>query len=254
MTRRSDPTGRFSNRVADYVKYRPGYPRGVVGVLEGAIGLSSSDVVADIGSGTGLSARLFLDNGNVVHCVEPNEPMRRAAEEFFGSSGGFRSVAGPAERTGLADGSIDVVVAAQAFHWFDREGVGREWRRILRADGWVALIWNERRLDASPFLRAYERLLVEYSTDYEAVRHETVTQDVIRAFIPRDYSRHVLDNEQVLDFEGLEGRLLSSSYAPASGHPRHEPMLAALRQIFDEHCWNGQAVIEYDTVVHCGRF
>ena len=97
-------------------------------------------------------------------------------------------------------------------------------------------------------------MLVEYSTDYESIRHENVTQDVIRAFMPRGYSRHALGNEQAFDFDGLRGRLLSSSYAPAAGDPRHEPMIAALRGIFDVHCTDGRAVIEYDTVVHCGRF
>jgi SAM-dependent methyltransferase len=254
MGQGSDPKERFSSRVADYVKYRPGYPEEIVGVLREAIALSPDHVVADIGSGTGLSARRFVSNGNVVFGVEPNEAMRHAAEEIIGRDGRFRSVDGAAEATALDDASVDVVVAAQAFHWFDRDAVRREWTRILRPGGWVVLIWNERRLDATPFLRAYEHVLVEYSTDYEAVRHENVTQDAIRAFLPRDYSRHALDNEQVFDFEGLRGRLLSSSYAPPAGHPRHEPMLAALRRIFDEHCTDGRAVIEYDTVIHCGRF
>lgn len=250
----SDPRSRFSNRVADYVKYRPGYPRGVVTVLERATGLGPDHIVADIGSGTGISAKLFVENGNRVIGVEPNEAMRLAAEEILGSSGRFESRDGSAEATRLPDASVDLVVAAQAFHWFDREAVGREWTRILRPDGWVALVWNERRTDSSPFLRAYEKLLIEYSTDYEKVRHENVTQEIIQEFLPRDYSRHALDNEQVFDFDGLKGRLLSSSYAPAAGHPRHEPMLEALHAIFLEHCPGGRAVIEYDTVVHCGRF
>jgi len=250
----TDPKDRFSNRVSDYVKYRPGYPHGVLTLLREVIGLEQHLVIADIGSGTGLSAQLLLDNGNVVFGVEPNAEMRGAAEALLGRSGRFRSVDGSAEVTGLPDRSVDVVLAAQAFHWFDQESVGREWQRILRPEGWVVLIWNERRLEATPFLRAYEQLLVEYSTDYSLIRHENVTQDVIRKFIPRDYSRHALDNVQEFDFEGLKGRLLSSSYAPAHGHPRHEPMIKALRSVFDEHCPEGKAIIEYDTVVHAGRF
>jgi SAM-dependent methyltransferase len=221
--------------------------------LRRAISLTRDAVVADVGSGTGLSARLFLANGNLVYGVEPNEAMRQAAEESVGTSGSFRSIDGSAEATGLDDGSVDVVVAAQAFHWFDREAVEREWRRILRPEGWVVLMWNERRLDASPFLRAYEELLLEYSSDYASVRHENVTEPVIRRLLQRDYSRHAEYNEQVFDFDGLKGRLLSSSYVPAAGHPRHEPMLAALRSLFDEHCGDGLVVVEYDTVIHCGR-
>lgn len=248
-----DPTTRFSNRVADYVKYRPGYPQAVLTVLRSVIGLETSHVVADVGSGTGLSARLFLENGNQVFGVEPNGPMRQAAEETLGCSDRFRSVDGSAEATELAAESIDVVVAAQAFHWFDRDAVRKEWSRILRPEGWVVLLWNERRLDASPFLRAYEQLLVEHSTDYAAIRHENVTADLIRAFLPRDYSRHVVDNEQVFDLEGLKGRLLSSSYVPASGDPRHPAMIADLREIFDAHCSSGRVIIEYDTAIHTGR-
>lgn len=254
MSGMSDPRERFSSRVADYVKYRPGYPREVIDVLRDTIGLEPSAVVGDIGSGTGLSARLFLENGNTVFAVEPNEEMRRAAEDSIGGSARLVSVDGSAEATGLDEQSVDVVVAAQAFHWFDREAVRREWMRILRPAGWVVLIWNERRTDTTPFLRAYEDLLLRYSIDYESVRHENVTQEVIRDFIPRGYARHALYNEQQFDYDGLKGRLMSSSYVPPPGHPGHEPMLAALRRVFDEHSSHGRAVIEYDTVVHAGRF
>jgi SAM-dependent methyltransferase len=254
MSGKSDPRERFSSRVVDYVRYRPGYPRGVIRVLRDVIGLGSQAVVADIGSGTGLSARLFLDNGNAVFGVEPNAEMRRAAEESSGDDTRFVSIDGSAEKTGLADGSVDVVVAAQAFHWFDREAVRLEWARILRDAGWVVLMWNERRTDATPFLRAYEELLLRYSIDYEAVRHENVTRDLIRDFIPRGYALNTVYNEQVFDLDGLEGRLRSSSYVPAPGHPGHEPMLEALRRAFEEHCPDGRAVIEYDTVIHTGRF
>ena len=158
MSQPPDPTSRFSDRVANYVKYRPGYPREIVPEREMAIGLSPGNIVADIGSGTGFSARLFLENGNRVLGVEPNEPMRLAAEELLAEYSRFESVPGTAEATGLGDSSADLVVAAQAFHWFDRDAVRREWERILRPEGWVVLLWNERRLDATPFLRAYEKL------------------------------------------------------------------------------------------------
>lgn len=249
----SDVKERFSNRVEDYVRYRPSYPPDVLEELERAIGLSTREVIADIGAGTGLSARLFLDHGNVVIGVEPNEPMRQAAARLLGSYDRFRAVDGSAEATGLPDESVNLVVAAQAFHWFDREAIRPEWKRILKPDGWVVLIWNERKLDSTPFLRAYEALLIEYGTDYTSVRHENVTEELIRSFMPRDYARHVVRNDQKLDFAGLKGRLLSSSYAPAPGHPNHEPMIDSLAHIFEEFCPDGHAVIEYDTVIHCGR-
>lgn len=254
MSGGSDSKSRFSNRVANYVKYRPGYPPEVLDVLRRSIKLGESDVVVDIGSGTGLSAKLFLENGNHVYAVEPNDAMQLAAVESLGRNERFHPIAGSAEATGLASASADVIVAAQAFHWFDQDEVRREWSRILRASGWVVLIWNERRLDATPFLRAYEKLLVDFSADYTAVRHENVTQELIRAFLPREYSSEKVYNEQRFDFDGLKGRLLSSSYAPAQGHPQHEPMLAELRRVFDEHCGDdGRVVIAYDTAIHWGR-
>lgn len=248
-----DPTTRFSSRVANYVKYRPGYPTEVIDILRDAIGLGDGRIVADIGSGTGLSAKLFLESGCRVCGVEPNEPMRKAAEELLGDEPAFVSVAGTAEATTLEDASIDVIVAAQAFHWFDRDSVRREFSRILRPEGWVVLMWNERRLESTPFLAAFERLLLEYAVDYGLIRHENVTDDVIRAFLPNNYSRHAVYNEQVFDFDGLRGRTLSASYMPGPGHPGHEPMLEALRALFDRHQSEGRVVMEYDTVVHFGR-
>jgi SAM-dependent methyltransferase len=247
-------TERFSNRVADYVRYRPGYPTAVLEVLRSVIGLSSTSVVADVGSGTGISAALFLDAGCEVYAVEPNDPMRAAAEELLDGRAGFRSVCGTAEATTLADASVDVVAAAQAFHWFDRERCRAEFLRILRPAGHVVLLWNSRHTDTTPLLCGYEALLKQFATDYAAVNHQTIDAGAVaRFYAPGQCTRAVVPNFQSLDYAGLQGRLSSSSYAPAVGDPRHEPMLAALRALFDEHSINGLVRLDYDAEIYYGR-
>jgi SAM-dependent methyltransferase len=249
----ADATTRFSDRVQNYVRYRPGYPAEVLQVLQAETGLAPGRAVADVGSGTGISAKLFLDAGHPVFAVEPNAEMRAAAEAMLGGDPRFRSVDGSAEATTLPDASVDYVVAAQAFHWFDPARVSAEWRRIVRPGGWMVLLWNTRHLDTTPFLRAYEALLREHGTDYTAVTHENVTDESLRAVLGDGYGERVVPNEQVFDFEGLKGRLLSSSYAPNVCHPGHEPMLAALERIFREHQRDGRVRFEYDTEIYFGR-
>lgn len=249
----SNATSRFSDRVRNYVLYRPGYPAQVLDVLRAEAGLAPGQVVADVGSGTGISARLFLEAGHPVHAVEPNAEMRAAAEEMLGGDPRFHSVAGTAEATTLPDAVADFVVAAQAFHWFDPAAVAPEWRRILRPGGWIVLLWNTRQTDTTPFLRAYEALLREHGTDYTSVNHENVTEESIRTVLGPDFSRRVVPNRQVFDFGALRGRLLSSSYAPNEDHPGYAPMMDALRRIFDEHARDGHVAFEYDTEIYLGK-
>lgn len=248
----TDATQRFSSRVDHYVRYRPGYPAEVLDLLKEACGLTAESVVADIASGTGIWTRWLLSNGNPVFGVEPNAEMRKAGEEFLKSYPKFTSVAGTAEATNLRDHSVDLVTAAQAAHWFDRPRARAEFLRILKPKGWVALLWNERLTDSTPFLRAYEHLLLTYGTDYKEVRHERTTAEIQDFFAPAPYREKVFKSEQVFDYEGMEGRLLSSSYTPEPGHKNYEPMLKAMREIFEEHQVNGQVVLEYDTRVFYG--
>jgi len=142
----ADAKQRFSNRVADYVRYRPGYPAALFDLLRVECAFTSNHAVADVGSGTGLLTKLFLENGNRVFGVEPNQEMRRAGEEFLHSFPKFTSVAGSAEATTLGDASVDFVTAGQAFHWFDPQAARREFLRILKTNGWVVIAWNDRRL------------------------------------------------------------------------------------------------------------
>ena len=249
----SDATQRFSDRVADYAAHRPRYPAAVYDVLRERVGLRRGSTVADVGSGTGIFCEPLLDMGCVVYGVEPNEAMRREAERALGPlSRSFHSIAGTAEATTLTDRSVDLVVAAQAFHWFDPPKAAAECRRILRPGAPAAMVWNKRETDASPFLRDYEALLNEFGTDYATVRHDRKEPDRLARFFARGYERVTFPNAQRLDLAGLRGRLLSSSYTPAAGDPRRAPMLAALDRVFERHQRDGAVTIDYETELYLG--
>lgn len=275
-----DSTKRFSDRVEDYVKYRPGYPDAVVRTL----GLEPWMVVADIGSGTGISTEPFLRRGNKVYAVEPNADMRAKAEELLGRYPGFVSVDGTAEKTGLEDSSVDLIVAGQAFHWFDPVGTRAEWVRIARSAGGggsagarggvrgdgglgaggslgaggaqegarAALIWNER-LMVMPFEVEYEELILKYAGDYKTINHKNITgEQVGKFFAPEEYVLYQFENGQDFDFEGLKGRLLSSSYIPKEG-ARYEEMMKELGKLFGKYAERGMVRVRYDTKMYVGR-
>lgn len=216
-------------------------------------GLAAEHRVADIASGTGIWTRMLLENGNKVFGVEPNAEMRRAGERLLAGFPKFMSVAGTAEVTTLADASVHFVTAAQAAHWFDRERARREFLRILKPGGWLVLLWNERLTDSTAFLRDYEHLLLSFGTDYQEVRHERTTEAVNEFFDPALFQERTLAMRQEFDYAGLQGRLLSSSYAPGPEHPKHEPMLRELRRIFDSRAIGGRVAFDYKTRVYFGR-
>ncbi|MEM9093061.1 MAG: class I SAM-dependent methyltransferase [Cyanobacteria bacterium P01_F01_bin.53] len=249
----SDPTSRFSDRVDNYVRYRPTYPKEVLSLLTKETGLSESHAIADIGSGTGISAQHFLNNGNHVFGIEPNLGMRQTAEKQLNQQPNFHSITGTAEATTLADKSIDYVIAAQAFHWFDQPTARLEFSRILRPEGWVVLIWNSRRKESTEFLKAYEALLQQYGTDYNKIRHTNTKVEDLIGFFGGAIEQRSLYNEQIFNFESLKGRLLSSSYVPNVGHTDYQPMINTLETMFQQHQQNGQVVVEYDTQVYFGQ-
>ena len=249
----SNATSRFSGRVENYVRYRPGYPPEVTAGLQTECGLAPRHVVADIASGTGLWTRMLLENGNRVFGVEPNTEMRVAGERLLAEFPGFTSVAGSAEATSLASQSVDFVTAAQAAHWFDRAKARSEFVRVLKPGGWLVLLWNERLTDSTKFLREYEQLLLTYGTDYQDVRHERTTDAVNEFFDPAPFQQRVFEMRQEFDYAGIEGRLLSSSYVPGADHPRYAPMLRELRRIFDAGSVEGRAPFEYKTRLYFGR-
>jgi SAM-dependent methyltransferase len=218
------------------------------------MGLTQETIMADIGSGPGISSRMFLENGNTVYCVEPNDAMRAAAEQLMKDFAGFRSVKGTAEDTTLPGHSIDIVMSAQAFHWFDPEKTRPEFQRILKPGGYAVLMWNMRRLEGAPFLVEYEQFLIDNANDYAAVRHDNITDDEIAAFFKQGYKKATFENEQIFDFDGLRGRMFSASYMPAEGTERGQQVEQNLRVLFDKHAENGKIKVSYDTNVFYSNF
>ncbi|RAR44441.1 class I SAM-dependent methyltransferase [Paenibacillus sp. MDMC362] len=243
---------RFSNRVDSYTKYRPSYPQEVMDYLYDTVGLDGE--IADIGAGTGIFSKLLLKRGSRVTAVEPNQAMREAAESDLEGEPGFRMVSGSAEETGLPDQSVDHIVSAQAFHWFDRDAAQPEFRRILRPGGRVALIWNSRLTQGTPFLEAYEQLLLTYGTDYKEVDQKNISRETLAAFFRGGDMREAkFFNRQTFDYEGLCGRLQSSSYAPLPGHPNYDPMMNELRTIYERNEQAGCVFFDYETEVYWGE-
>lgn len=253
MTSSSHPTERFSQKVENYLKYRPHYPPAVIELLQAEIGLAPQWAIADVGSGTGFSAELFLANGNRVYGVEPNGPMRAAGESYLASYPNFVSVAATAEETTLSDASVDMVLAGQAMHWFDLPKARAEFLRILRGDRWVTLMWNSRD-ENDPFQQDYEQMLLRFGTDYVEVRHTNLEDENIGAFFgPQGCVKRTFRNSQTVDLQGLTGRVMSSSYLPVPGDPNYEPMVAALGELFLRHEVDGRLAFNYHTDVFYGR-
>ncbi len=249
----SDPTLRFSGRADVYTLYRPSYPAEIIGILERECGLTQDAAVADVGSGTGKLTQLFLRNGNRVFGIEPNAEMRALAEREFEGHALFESIAGRAEETTLPPRAVDLVVAGQAFHWFDPERARREFARILRPPGWVVLVWNVRQVDGTSFLKAYERFLKTHATDYVPERHGRAHDPTLRSFFgPAGFRVGTLGNRQILDLDGLKGRVFSSSYMPAAGGPGHRTVLQELERLFRDHEEDGAVRLEYETRVYYG--
>jgi ubiquinone/menaquinone biosynthesis C-methylase UbiE len=245
---------RFSNRVDSYIKYRPDYPAEVIDFLKDTLILKSDSIIADIGSGTGISSLPFLKENNTVYGIEPNKEMREAAERLLNNYHHFKSINASAEETTLPTESIDLIIAGQAFHWFDKQKCKAEFKRMLKPDGHVILMWNDRRTDSTAFLRDYEDLIKEYATDYLEVNHKNIDESIFNDFFGKDnYFLRSFDNFQYFDLEGLKGRILSSSYMPAPGEKNFEEMMKALEDLFEKYNDGGKVTIEYDTLIYYGK-
>jgi SAM-dependent methyltransferase len=250
----TDHTGRFSNRVDYYIRSRPSYPGEMLDYLKANQVLLPASVIADIGSGTGISSKCFLDGGFSVIGIEPNGPMREASEEYLRSYPAFSALNGTAESTNLIEQSVDAIVCAQAFHWFDRQAAKSEFKRILKPEGYTLLIWNERRNTSSDFMRVYDDFVKMFGTDYNEVNHQNTTLDVIASFYaPQSFQEHVFENHQDFNFEGLRARVLSCSYMPDETHKDYEFMMYVLKKIFRRYQQDGIVKFEYDTKVYYGK-
>ena len=251
---RRDPKARFSDRVDDYVKYRPHYSPEVVVALEQACRLRRQHVIADLGCGTGLLAEIFLAHGNRVIGVEPNREMRLAGQAYLAEYQDFNMIEGSAEATNLDSSSVDFVIAGQAFHWFRLEETRAEFARIVKPQGWIVLVWHDRDTESTLFLREYQAFIRRYATDYQQVQHKYIAsyEALQRFFAPNQMSTITQHNRQSLDFDGLCGRLLSSSYIPRNGE-RHEAMMRTLPELFSAHAESGAVVLEYNTRIYYGH-
>jgi SAM-dependent methyltransferase len=244
------PTERFSDRVDNYVRYRPGYPPDVLEALRLECGLRADHVIAEIAAGTGIFTRLLLENGNRVFAVEPNAEMRAAGSQLKETYPNLVPVLGTAEETTLPAASVDFVMAAQAAHWFHPQKARAEFERILKPRGWCVLLWNERPVSGTGFLEDYEQLLHTYCAEYKEKRHGKTAVIVREFFGEGQYQEQIFKYAQQFDLAGLAGRLLSSSYCPLEGDKNYEPMLRELGRIFNLHARENKVQIDYDTRVY----
>lgn len=249
-----DPTLRFSARAGAYARARPGYPDAAVAALTHALALAQGATIVDLGCGTGLSSEAFLRAGFRVIGVEPNEAMRRHAAQLTEQQPRFALVEGRAEATTLDAACADLVIAAQAFHWFDVEAARAEALRILRQPPLAALLWNDRRTQGSEFARGYEELLVRYGNNYLEVQRRHERADRVEHFFGNDRWRTIsVAHNTVLDFDSLADRLNSASYAPPPSDSRYRPMMQSLRELFVATQRDAMVAMEFETRIHFGQ-
>jgi ubiquinone/menaquinone biosynthesis C-methylase UbiE len=245
-----DPTQRFSDRVENYAKFRPNYPDALIRFVQER--LAAPAPIADIGSGTGILSDQLLGAGYTVFGVEPNEPMRLEGEHRLGRRPGFQSVAGTAESTTLAPGSVQAITCAQSFHWFDRTKTQPEFKRILRAPNLVLLIWNER--SSEDLMEEYDRILEESTPDYRRVSQRNISDaDVAEFFAPAPVELFRFPHAQRLNQEAFIGRVLSSSYVPNVGQPGHDTVMEKMGAFFEKHAQAGSLDFLYQTRVYLAR-
>ncbi len=250
----TDSKERFSSRVKAYREFRPRYPTAVIDLLRLQCGLTPASAIADVGAGTGLLAELFLANGNSVLAVEPNHAMRAACEDLRPLYPQLKCIDGPAEATTLPDHCADFVTVGQALHWFQLSRTRAEFARILRAGGWCAIVYNNRRMSGDVFHDGYERLLCEFGVDYQQVRSRYLDNNTLAEFFaPALMHQTYLHNQQVFGLEEMVGRILSSSYMPQPDHPRYPAMLRRIKELFSRCQKDGHVQMEYDCVVTYGK-
>lgn len=243
---------RFTNRVGDYVRYRPDYPIAATDELSAELSLASGMTVADIGAGTGLLTLSLMRTGANVIAIDPNEDMLAAAREYLAGHDNVRIIVGSAEETSLSEQSLDAITAGQAFHWFDHARAREEFLRVLKPGGMVALVWNAKAFGTSPFLAGYERILDERVPEFAEVRHETSGDAEIAEFYGSEPTVYSFPHEQRFNWDGVLGRAMSSSYTPKPGHSNHESFVTALRNLFHEHAEDDTIAWPYTTMFYVG--
>jgi ubiquinone/menaquinone biosynthesis C-methylase UbiE len=241
-------TTRFSDRVDDYIKYRPGYPQKIIEVLTDEVGLTQHSIIADIGSGTGISTGLFISNGNKVYAVEPNKEMREPAELFYSENKNFICINGAAEQSNLKEHSINIIFCGTAFHWFNRNETKIEFNRILKPNGHIVLVWNVRK-EQDDFQKGYEMILKSIPEYNEVMHRHGLDKEIIYFFSLRTIHKETVPNSQTLNLDGLKGRLKSSSYCPKEGI-EYENLMHEMDTLFHKFNKNGVIKFEYETIIY----
>lgn len=248
-------TERFTGRVESYRLHRPRYPEAIVDLLANECNLTAEKRIADVAAGTGLLAEIFLRRNYSVVAIEPNDEMRAACGQLAEQFPKLECLPGTAEATGLSDAAVDCILVGQAMHWFDLKRSREEFVRILRPDGWCAIVYNNRRRGGDAFHEGYEHILREFGIDYAQVQERHLSSDEIerRFFAPDSARRKSFANAQELSLEALAGRIQSSSYMPRPGQPRYDEMRGAIASLFAQHQSNGRVRLEYECVVTYGQ-
>ncbi|MDM0029105.1 class I SAM-dependent methyltransferase [Variovorax saccharolyticus] len=242
----------FSGRASYYAEHRPSYPLAALDVLRSEIPTPAD--AADIGAGTGIFSRALVQAGYRTVAVEPNADMRAEAASST-EAGDLRVVDGSGEETTLEAGSIDLVTVAQAFHWLKRDEAKREFRRISRPGGVIAIVWNARQFEANEFMKGYRAMLLQHAPEYQAMKNsfwKTLDGDVSQ-FLGSASVRHTFVNPQIITRESMLGNLLSTSYVPKSGTTGYEELVETANRLFDTHQQDDRVVFELKTVMHTGN-
>ncbi|OOG16976.1 hypothetical protein BWD42_15985 [Sphingobacterium sp. CZ-UAM] len=240
---------RFTDRVVDYEKFRPNYPKEIIQILSEKIGFNKRWLVADIGSGTGLSTQLFLENGNDVFAVEPNREMRESLVHHFKTYRNLIALNTTAEDTSIESGCVDLIFAGQSFHWFDRNACYKEFNRILTKSGHIVLVWNQRD-PTDAFQQEYEQFLRQHIPTYQSVSHKNISDEDLRDFfVDRPMTKVSLQNQQVFDLKSFLGRVRSSSYFPKDGD-ENKTLYDDLRLLFEKYAISKRIVFKYITEIY----
>ncbi len=246
------PTERFSSVVEDYSLYRPSYPNQLIHILQETYSLRPEHTIADVGAGTGILTELLLQNKNKVLAVEPNDRMREVCEQKLSVYPNFHSIKGTAESMDIEGNSIDLITCAQSFHWFDYGKTIPEFQRILKEDGIIALIWNERKHTEDGLMFQYENLLNDYCEEYKDINHKKLSYELFQTLFPdRDIKVHKIDNHQDMNLESFKGRLRSCSYCPKPEHKQYVPLMDEMDRLFSIFQNNGKVRFTYVTQLYC---
>ena len=241
---------KFTGKAENYEKFRPSYPIEILNSFYD-YNLNQNSIIADIGSGTGKLTKIFLENGNIVYAVEPNDDMRNMAISTLNEYKNFISIKGSAEITTLQNKIIDFVTVGQAFHWFNPLKALDEFKRILKNNGVLALVWNNGKT-SSAFMQEYENIL-DNIKNHNNKNHRDISDETIEKYYSKDYKKLTVENIHELNFNEILGRVLSSSCSPKENTKEYYETRNLLKEIFNKYKQNDKIIIEYETVIYIGR-